>query len=328
MPRAVAGDPPQALRIPVGPADYRPHFSHAGDRIWPETNCYLDLWIETLHALGLDPVPAFACALSADHDALQWTFLKQQPEDLRRLYGLEVAEEVVWMPLLETIESGPSRGVLHTVEVDSWWLPDTAGTAYRADHVKTSIVPTRVDRTTRLMWYIHGAGLHELSGDDFDGVFGLSEGTEIVLPPYTEQISWHPDRIETGALASITKEHLARRAEGNPVERLAAGVDKAMEWLPNAGIEMFHAWAFATLRQCGATAEVAADFAACLAQDQEFSSAARAAEHFLNVASGAKSVQFKMARVANGRTADVRGVLDEMAGSWQAAIDVMSSAAS
>ena len=85
-------------------------------------------------------------------------FLKQQPEDLRRLYGLEVTEEIVWLPLLETVESGPSRGVLHTVEVDSWWLPDTAGTAYHSDHVKTSIVPSRVDRGLRLMWYIHGAG--------------------------------------------------------------------------------------------------------------------------------------------------------------------------
>jgi hypothetical protein len=48
-------------------------------------------------------VPGFACALSADHDGLQWTFLKQQPEDLRRLYGLEVTEEIVWLPLLETV---------------------------------------------------------------------------------------------------------------------------------------------------------------------------------------------------------------------------------
>jgi acyl carrier protein len=48
------------------------HFGHAGERIWPDPNCYLDLWIETLHALGLDPVPALACALSADHDGLQF----------------------------------------------------------------------------------------------------------------------------------------------------------------------------------------------------------------------------------------------------------------
>ena len=47
-------------------------------------------------------MPAFACALSADHDGLQWTFLKQQPEDLHRLYGLEVTEGLS-SPLLETV---------------------------------------------------------------------------------------------------------------------------------------------------------------------------------------------------------------------------------
>ncbi len=73
MPRAVAvGLPEPAPQISASPRGYQSHFSHAGERIWPETNCYLDLWIETLHALGLDPVPAFACALSADHDGLQW----------------------------------------------------------------------------------------------------------------------------------------------------------------------------------------------------------------------------------------------------------------
>src|SRR5262249_36835799 len=65
---------------------------------------------QTLHPLGLDPVPAFACALSADHDGLQWTFLHQQPEDLRGLYGLEVTEEIVRLPLLATpsIDAPPS----------------------------------------------------------------------------------------------------------------------------------------------------------------------------------------------------------------------------
>jgi hypothetical protein len=104
MRRAVAvGLPEPAPQISASPRRYQSHFSHAGERIWPETNCCLDLWIETLHALGLDPVPAFACALSADHDGLQWTFLKQQPEDLHRLYGLEVTEEIVWLPLLERV---------------------------------------------------------------------------------------------------------------------------------------------------------------------------------------------------------------------------------
>jgi len=114
MPRAVAvGLPEPALQIFASPRGYLSHFSHAGERNWLETSCYLDLWIETLHALGLDPVPAFACALSAGRDGLQWIFLKQLPEDLRRLYGLEVTAENVWLQLLETVSiDAPGRDAL------------------------------------------------------------------------------------------------------------------------------------------------------------------------------------------------------------------------
>lgn len=317
-----AGTQAAGLRISLEPENYQSHFTHFSDRIWPETNCYLDLWIEILHALGLDPVPALACTLSTDHDGVQWSFVKQTPEDLRRLYGLEVAEETVWLPLLETLESAPARGLLHTVEVDSWWLPETAGTAYHADHVKTTICPTRVDRERRVMWYFHNTGLHELSGGDFDGVLGLSRESAIVLPPYVEQIRHHAERAEPGALALITREHLSRRPDRNPVEQLASAVRAAMEWLPDAGMQIFHRWAFANLRQCGATCELAADFAVML--DGTFPGAARAEGYLRAVASDSKSVQFKMARAATGRKVDVEGTLADMAESWQTGMDFIA----
>ena len=181
-----------SLAVLAEPDTYSPHFTHSPDRIWPETNCYFDLWIELLHSLGLDPVPSFACTLSADHDGLHWSFIKPPPEDIRRLYGLEVTEENVWMSVLETVESGPPRGVLHTVEVDSWWLPDTAGTAYRSEHVKTTILPTRVDRHRKLLWYLHNAGLYALDGEDFDRIFSFGDGIGPALPPYIEQIRSFP----------------------------------------------------------------------------------------------------------------------------------------
>lgn len=318
-----AGIKAAGLRISLEPGNYQSHFTHNPDRIWPETNCYLDLWIEILHALGLDPVLAFACTLSADHDGVQWSFLKQNPEDLRRLYGLEVAEDTVWLPLLETLESAPVRGVLTTVEVDSWWLPETAGTAYRADHVKTTICPTKVDRERRVMWYFHNTGLHELSGEDFDGVFGLSRESAILLPPYVEQIRHHANRAESGALALITREHLSRRPDRNPIEQLASAVRAAMEWLPNAGMRIFHQWAFANLRQCGATCELAADFAVTL--EGTFPGAARAEGCLRAVASNSKSVQFKMARAATGRKVDVEGALADMAESWQTGMDLIAT---
>lgn len=312
------------LVITAAPANYTPHFTHGTDRIWAETNCYLDLWIEILHALGADPVPALACLLAADHDGFNWSFAKQQPEDLRRLHGLEVCEENSWLPVLELIESGPARGVLHTVEVDSWWLPDTAGTAYRSEHVKTTITPTRVDREGRLMWYVHNAGLYELTGEDFDGVFGLRPDAELVLPPYIEVIRHHPDRAMPDALETIVCEQLSRRAPGNPVERLSASVADAIEWLPDAGMDKFHLWAFAALRQCGATAELLADLAEYL--DATFAGAAAAAEPLRTVATSAKSVQFKMARIANGRKGEVAPALTTMVEQWQTGFDAIADA--
>ena len=57
------------------------HSLHRSDRCWTETNCYVDVWIEVLHALGLDPTAAGAFTLSTDFEGDQWTFFKFPPED-------------------------------------------------------------------------------------------------------------------------------------------------------------------------------------------------------------------------------------------------------
>ncbi|GAA4397422.1 DUF1839 family protein [Tsukamurella soli] len=303
---------------------HRPAPAHGEDRIWRETNCYLDLWIELLHVLGEDPVPSLVCALSAGYDGDVWTFVKPAPEDLRELYGLDVAEENMWRPVLATVESGPGRGVLHTVEVDSWWLPDTEGTDYRTGHTKTTIVPLRVDRAAREMTYVHNAGVFELSGDDFDGVFTLPPRSDWVLLPYVEQVRRvrPAGPVDAVAVALAARAHLDRRPPDNPVARLGSGVQDAAGWLGEAGMDTFHLWAFATLRQCGATAEVAADLADYLA-GRGFAGAEAAAEPLRRVAADAKAVQFKMARAARGRAVDVTSLLGRMAADWQAGIDAL-----
>ena len=39
----------------LDPDSHIPHALHAQERMWPETNCYTDLWIEVLNAMGLPP---------------------------------------------------------------------------------------------------------------------------------------------------------------------------------------------------------------------------------------------------------------------------------
>jgi hypothetical protein len=44
----------------LDPATYEPHPLHGAGRNWTETNCWLDMMIELLHVLGLDPTAALA----------------------------------------------------------------------------------------------------------------------------------------------------------------------------------------------------------------------------------------------------------------------------
>ena len=132
--------------LAIDPSGYRPHPLHASERTWTETNCYVDLWIELLHALDLDPLAAAAFTISTDFEGDQWTFFKFPPEDLRALFGLEVAEFNVWRPVLDHAEEQLELGRLLIMDADAWFLPDTQGVSYQLAHVKSAMVPNSIDR--------------------------------------------------------------------------------------------------------------------------------------------------------------------------------------
>ena len=62
---------------PLSAAGYRRHPLHHGDRAWPETNCFVDLWIEVLHSFGHEPLASLGCTLDLDFEGDQFTFFKQ-----------------------------------------------------------------------------------------------------------------------------------------------------------------------------------------------------------------------------------------------------------
>ena len=315
--------------LELDPIDYRPHPIHNHDRIWTETNCYVDLWIELLHSLGADPTPALAFVLSAGCDGRQWDFVKIMPEDLRTLYGIGVAEMNVWRPVLEHVLESLEDGVHVTVEVDGFWLPDTAGTSYRNQHTKTTIVPNLVDREDRVLGYFHNRGYFELTGADFDGVFNLApEPHAEVLLPYIEQIRVDAAVLDAGfgdRDLDVARAHLARRAPGNPVDVLARRIVADIPLVQAAGPDAFHLWSFGLLRQFGATAELAANYVEYL-EGRGVTGAAEAAGRFRESASGAKAVQFRMARAARGRDVVLDEPLIEMSKNWMAAMDLVAGA--
>lgn len=304
--------------LPLRASSYQPHDLHARDRIWTETNCYVDVWIEVLHALGLDPLAAAAFTLGCDFEGDQWTFFKYPPEDLWTAYGIDVHEMNVWRPVVDHVAEQLDHGRLLTVEVNSYFLPDTHGVAYRREHVKTTIVANHLDREARRLGYFHNAGYFELDGDDFDGVFRLGSHADAdALPPYVELVRLEGLRHDpTSELVQVARRqlqlHLDRRPVDNPVERLAARVRTDLSWLTSATPEAFHEWAFGTVRQCGASAELAAAFCEWIAE-------AEAAARWASLAETAKSLQFLLARAARGRTVDLDTAFASMADDWQAA---------
>ncbi len=308
-------------------AGFVPHPLHSSERTWTETNCYVDVWIEVLHALGLDPVAAAAFTLSCDFEGDQWTFFKYPPEDLRTLFGVEVAEINVWRPVVDHVAEQLDMGRLCTVEGDSWFLPDTRGVAYGIDHVKSTFVPARLDRSGRHLGYFHNAGYYELDGDDFDGLFRLGAYSDpTALAPYVETIRLDRLRRDDADLVArvvgLARDHLARRPADNPIPRMAERMLADLPWLAEQDLEDFHLYSFGLCRQCGASTELAATFVDWL-NTHDRPGTEQSAVAFRQVSDGAKALQFALARVVRGRAVDLEGTFAAMAGQWEVAMDVL-----
>lgn len=300
------------------PIRYVGHPLHGDEREWAETSCSLDAWIEVLHTLDLDPVAALASTLSADFMGDQWRFLKFPPEDLRLLFGIAVDELAVWQSLLDHVDHYLSKGQLLTVEVDSWFLPDTVARAYRTEHMKSTIVPNFVDRASRRLEYFHGAGYYELAGDDFNGIFSANTaGDGRCLPPYVEVIRL--DRIIRSDILPrairLAQSHLARRPAENPVDKLGHQIEVDQQKISQQNANTFHRYTFANLRQLGATAELAGSFSRWLS-DRSGIRLDHAADCFVTVAREAKSLQYKLSRLTRGRHIEIQPAVAVMAGRW------------
>lgn len=310
-------------------ATYQRHALHGDDAVWVEKNCYGDLWVEVLHALGLEPLASLAYTLAVDFEDDQWTFFKPPHADLRELYGVDVQELTLWRPLLEHAAEHLRAGKLVSVEVDAWWLPDTAGTDYRQQHTKTTIALASLDVQAERLGYFHNAGYFELSGEDFRQLF--RDGTAAdpaYLPPYAEfaridrivkrppaelaQRSWH-----------LLQRHFEWRPVANPFARFGPRLADDLPLLRAGGLPRYHAWAFASVRQAGAAFELAAAhlrWHAGLGRPQLLP----AAECFDAVAQGNKALILKAARAVNsGRPLDAVPLCADLAQSWERGMSLL-----
>lgn len=281
---------------------------HSQERDWPETNCYLDVWIELLPSLGLPPEACLAYAVTQDFEGDQFTFFKVPLEDLEALYGLKVTELAIYDRVEAHVQEQIGRGRISLVEVDSYFLPDTQGVGYHEAHGKTTIAVNRMDERARTMEYFHGLGLHRLEGDDFDGVFQRGDHEKPTpFLPYTEFVKV-PDTLPApGHILAVSeallRHHLKRRPADNPVAAFAKVFPAQVEKVSEREFGFFHLYAFNTLRQLGANFELFSSYLDWLA-GQGRTGVADGADLARTISSTCKTVQFKLARAVMRRKFD------------------------
>ena len=349
----------RATALSIDPTQYERHPLHRDTVQWMEKNCYFDVWIELIHALGGEPLAIVPVVAALDFEGDQWTFFKPPHAELRALYGIDVQELTVWRPLAEHAIEHLAAGRLLSVEVDAFWLPDTAGTDYHRQHAKTTIVLNEVDLAARRLRYFHNAGYFEASGDDCQHLLGLPDalsdleaiadwrGTRVAtigaatmaldegrLPLFAEFI--RTDRLiarSTSELRLLAQrhlaDHLAFRPRDNPVRRFARRLVDDLPLLRDHGLDYYHRWAFGTVRQLGAAFDLAARGLAWQALPGSEGDAAlqRAGEAFDGLARDAKSLILKLARaVSSPRATEVGTLLEGMAAAWDEGMAALDEA--
>lgn len=303
-----------------------PHGLHGVDRIWPETNCYVDLWIELLHLRGLAPEAMLGFTVRQDFEGDQFTFFKPDLTDIETLYGLRLEELAVYdgLEAHAQVQAAQDRPVL--VEVDAWHLPDTAGTTYGRAHAKTTIGILGLDPEARELDYLHNAGRFMLDGVDYAAVFAAS-----VLPPYAEFVKPVGPPLPRDRLAAVSldllRSHRARAPSRNPILafRDALAASAALVQRP---LTVFHAYAFNTTRQLGANFELLGSHLAWL-HAASIADLTRAADAATRLSAEAKAFQFQLARAFSRRNAGGLGArLDEIASTYEAVFGALDGALS
>jgi Domain of unknown function (DUF1839) len=241
------------------------------------------------------------------------------------LFGVDIHEMQPYRPLPVQIAEQLEHGRTILVELDSFYLPDTWATGYRSGHVKSTVAVDTIDPESETLRYFHSAGLYDLDGEDYRGVFRLSgDFSDDVLPPYTEIARFDVgEPLEGEALRQaafgLLRRHMRKRPANNPFERFGAQLAGELPVLLSGGLDEYHAYAFATVRMAGSAFEIAAAHARwLLGADGE-----SAAEAMGEIVDGCKALSFRLAR---RREFDPQPRVDALADAWSRAMEELANA--
>ena len=301
---------------------YERHLIHGEGRAWAETNCYVDVLIELLHGMGFEPIAALPFTLRIDFEGDQWTFFKFPHADILDLYGLDINELNPWRSLVHHVDEQVGLGRPVLVELDSFFLPDTRGTAYKTAHVKSTVAVNEIDIEARHMGYFHGQGYYHLDGDDFRDIFQLDGLVhDRMLPPYIEYVKPIDRPVPAAgrdlvdASLGCLRTHLGLLPRANPFSKFKERFRHDLEWLMGEPIDTFHAYSFATLRQYGACFELCETYLRWLAARGE-EDLEGPTEAFRAISATAKAFQFQLARAMARKRELPLEPIDRMGALW------------
>ena len=312
----------------TSPGQYKSSGLHDKSRDWPETNCYMDLWIELIHAFGGQPEAMLPVVFGVDFEGDHFTFFKPSLTDIYDLYGVDVQELQTWRGIIPATVEQLNRGCIVMPEVDAFFLPDTLATDYRKKHSKSSIAICSMDLERRYCKYFHNAGFFELEGDDFELLFGLKrpEGT-VDLSPYTEfakidGFQAKQDLELMGLSSCILNRVLKTVPKTNPFSAFRASFLEQVPVIKEHGMEMYHGYVFANVRHAGSAFELGSQYLKWAElRGQQYGNAG---EHCAVISDSCKKLLLKLARaVSSSRQVDFSELFDTLERSWEAAMGVL-----
>ena len=139
----------------------------------PRPTATADMLIELLHARGHEPLAALGHAGAHGLRGRPVDVLQAAARGPRAAVRHRHPRDAALPAAARADRRAARAGRTIIVELDSWYLPDTAATSYRTEHVKTSIAAEAIDRDGELLRYFHNTGCYELHGEDYRGVFRL-----------------------------------------------------------------------------------------------------------------------------------------------------------
>jgi Domain of unknown function (DUF1839) len=304
---------------------YEAHPLHGAGRNYLETNCYADVLIELLHARGDEPLAMLGFIVRTDWEGDQFTYFKPPYADLERLFGVEIHEMLPYRSIPEHIEEQLGLGRTVLVEIDAWYLPDTAATSYRREHLKTTVAPETIDREAERMRYFHNAGFFELNGDDYRGAFRmLPHFSADVMDPFIEVVRFDAGpRLRGAQLRAEAREllahHFARRPQRNPFLAWGERLERDLPRLLEGEADDYHAYAFVTVRMVGSAFELLADHVDWTLGAE----GAKAGEALRRIVEGTKTLSFRLAR---RRPFDSEPAVSTLAQAWQEGMEALGQA--